>query len=542
MASATYQLFEDQLLCPICLDVFTDPVTLPCGHNFCKKCIDLHVANAANCPFCKEPFHTTSELKVNTFISEIATMFRKSAKHQEISRSDHQQLVATKLKAIPCDLCFEPDLNLAKKSCLVCLASFCESHLEPHLTVPGLKRHQLIEPQKGLEERVCSEHDKPLELFCEDEELCICVLCAYSGHKSHDVVPFKEAYDWQRIQLHEARYQVQDIIKSRKDKIRALYNSLELSNKQAEKQMKDGVDILTALKEAVERAEDNLIKEITEKQAAAEDQVKEFIEELEQEIVVLIERGAEVKQVLRSDDQLYLLENCSHLSCEPILKDWADVSVQPKYDGIVARVLCELEKDFDKETKDVFNNELCRVKKYQHDVTLDYGTANDYLSVFSDGREVKHCTDRISMYYSMWRFDSPFVLGRESFDKNFYFEAEVKGKTLWTLGVATKSIDRKETAKLDPENGYWMIGLVNEASDALSSPESYHVIKRRPVKVGVFVDYEEGTVSFYDVEAPALLHSYTGFSFKEELYPICSPGHCSSSDRDPVPLIILKKE
>ncbi|XP_042338290.1 tripartite motif-containing protein 29-like, partial [Plectropomus leopardus] len=113
---------------------------------------------------CKKVFNSRPELQVNTFISEMVAQFRQSAQQKSSSSSSEQQ--ESKPGEVPCDVCTGAKLK-ALKSCLVCLTSYCETHLEPHLTVPGLKRHQLIDPVEKLEDRICTKHNKPLELFCK---------------------------------------------------------------------------------------------------------------------------------------------------------------------------------------------------------------------------------------------------------------------------------------------------------------------------------------------------------------------------------------
>ncbi|KAI3352611.1 hypothetical protein L3Q82_005548 [Scortum barcoo] len=119
MASSSSWLSEDQFLCSICLDVFTDPVTTPCGHNFCKNCIAEHwnTTDQCLCPTCAKPFHIRPELRVNTFISEMVAQF-KSAQHEASSSSSEQQ--ESKPGEVPCDVCTGTKLK-ALKSCLVCL-------------------------------------------------------------------------------------------------------------------------------------------------------------------------------------------------------------------------------------------------------------------------------------------------------------------------------------------------------------------------------------------------------------------------------------
>ncbi|XP_056264687.1 E3 ubiquitin/ISG15 ligase TRIM25-like [Pseudoliparis swirei] len=165
MAAASNQLSEDQFLCSVCQDVFNDPVTTPCGHNFCKKCITEHwnVSDRCQCPMCQEVFTTRPDLRVNTLFSEMVSQFRQSTQQKARSSSSEQQ--ESKPGEVPCDVCTGTKLK-ALKSCLVCLVSYCETHLEGHLTASRLKRHQLMDPVENLEDRMCLKHDKPrLELF-----------------------------------------------------------------------------------------------------------------------------------------------------------------------------------------------------------------------------------------------------------------------------------------------------------------------------------------------------------------------------------------
>ncbi|KAI3353589.1 hypothetical protein L3Q82_020102 [Scortum barcoo] len=106
MAAASCQLSEDQFLCSICLDVFTDPVTIPCGHNFCKNCITEHwnITVPWRCPMCNKVFTTKPELFTNTFISEMVAQFREEAQQEASSSSSSEQQVS-KPGEVPCDVC-----------------------------------------------------------------------------------------------------------------------------------------------------------------------------------------------------------------------------------------------------------------------------------------------------------------------------------------------------------------------------------------------------------------------------------------------------
>ncbi|XP_067441790.1 E3 ubiquitin-protein ligase TRIM21-like [Thunnus thynnus] len=532
---------EDQFLCCICLDVFTDPVTTPCGHNFCKNCITEHWnTNVPSwCPMCKEVFNTRPKLKVNTLFSEMVSQFRQEAQQKASSSSSEQQ--AAKPGEVPCDVCTGTKLK-ALKSCLVCLTSYCETHLEPHLTASRLKRHQLMDPVENLEDRMCMKHDKPLELFCKTDQTCVCMLCSILDHKTHEFVPLKEEYEGKKAELGKTEAKIQQMIQKRRLKIQEIKHSVDLSKKDANREIAEGVQVFITLMESVERSLNELIETIEEKQRTTEKQAEDFIKELEQEISELKKRSSEVKQLSRSEDHLHLLQNFSSLKAAPPTKDWTEVSVRPpSYEGTVVRAVAQLEETLSKKMKKLLGEvELKRIQQYAVDVTLDPDTANPDLILSDDGKQVNHGDVKKNLPDNPKRFTRYVnVLGKQSFSSGrFYFEVQVKGKTDWTLGVARESINRKGEFSLCPQNGYWTILLRNgneyEACNDLSVRLS---LKSQLQKVGVFVDYEEGLVSFYDVDVAALIYSFTGCSFTEKLYPFFSP--CPNyGGKNSAPLII----
>ncbi len=174
------------------------------------------------------------------------------------------------------------------------------------------------------------------------------------------------------------------------------------------------------------------------------------------------------------------------------------------------------------------------------DVTLDPDTAHPDLILSDDGKQVRCGDITQKLPDTPERFDPCVcVLGKEGFSSGrCYFEVQVKGKTEWTLGVARESINRKGWITLSPSNGYWTVCLRNgdeyEACDDASVSLSLRV---KPQRVGVFVDYEEGLVSFYDVESSSHIYSFTAQSFTEKLFPFFNP--CpNDGGKNSSPLII----
>ncbi|XP_057210685.1 E3 ubiquitin-protein ligase TRIM47-like [Triplophysa rosa] len=188
--SSSSDPMTERLQCSICLEVFSDPVSTPCGHNFCKICLSTYWNNSQDCrcPNCKETFKQRPDLKINTTLRDVVDEHKKKC-HEEQAE-------------VVCDICSEGKLK-AVKSCLVCQSSYCETHLEPHLRVSGLQKHKLMDPVKNLQDYICQKHDRPLELFCRDDQTCVCLICTVTDHKNHNTVPLRE----EKHQKHLSRLQ-----------------------------------------------------------------------------------------------------------------------------------------------------------------------------------------------------------------------------------------------------------------------------------------------------------------------------------------------
>ncbi|XP_037553389.1 E3 ubiquitin-protein ligase TRIM21-like, partial [Nematolebias whitei] len=281
--------------------------------------------------------------------------------------------------------------------------------------------------------------------------------------------------------------------------------------------------VFTDLMDSVERNKKNFVKEIEDKQKTTEQQAEDFIKHLEQEISELMERSSEVKQLSRSEDHLHLLQSFRSLKAAPPTKNWTEVRVHPpSYEVTVVRAVAQLEQNLREKMKKLFEAELKRAQKSEVDLTLDPKTANPGLILSVDGKQVHRGDVRKKLPDNPKRFSQyASVLGAQSFSSGrFYFEVQVKGKTGWILGVARESINRKGLITVSPKYGLWTFGLINVNEYAAAAEPLVRLsLQPGPEKVGVFVDYEEGLVSFYDVDAAALIYSFTGCCFSQQLHP-----------------------
>ncbi|XP_047677670.1 E3 ubiquitin-protein ligase TRIM21-like isoform X2 [Tachysurus fulvidraco] len=483
--SSSLLFLFDQLLCPICMDVLTDPVTTPCGHNFCKSCLTLcwDKNQHCQCPLCNQIFTKRPELKFNTTQREVIDHFKTKR------GSDKPEVL--------CDACSGEKLK-ALKSCLDCGLSFCKIHLEPHYHVPKLKKHKLINPVENLEANICQKHER-----------------------------------------------VQDRLK----KIEEIQHSVEQSKRSTEKEKADIVEVFTALIRSFERSQAELPGMMEEKQKVAEMQAEGLIKELEQEISVLKIRDTELEQLSHTEEHLHLLQIYSSMCSPPHTKNWTEISIKTDVSGDTVRTALsqlqqtqneKLTKLVNDKLKETVSTDLKWIQQYAVDVTLDPDTANPCLILSADGKRVRDGDKPQNLPDTPQRFCTCLcVLGNQSFcSGRFYYEVEVRWKSSWDVGVATENINRKGEITLTPEDGFWAVALRNKYRyKACAGPSVPLTLRERVEVVGVFVDYEEGLVSFYDVKSRSHIYSFTGQTFTEKLYPYFSPGF-NNGGKNSTPLII----
>ncbi|XP_068108043.1 E3 ubiquitin/ISG15 ligase TRIM25-like [Hyperolius riggenbachi] len=178
-----------ELRCSICMEIYRDPVTLPCGHNFCRDCItqawdhQVHLKEY-KCPECQKIYLRRPELVRNTTLHNICETFHATETDQEQT-------------GVFCNYCDFP--VPATKSCLQCETSLCDHHLRKHDRSGG---HTLLPPTTDLGKRKCSVHKKILEYYCTEDAACVCAsCCAIGGHVGHTMMSLDEASEEKKKSL-----------------------------------------------------------------------------------------------------------------------------------------------------------------------------------------------------------------------------------------------------------------------------------------------------------------------------------------------------
>uniref|UniRef100_A0A667X7N3 E3 ubiquitin/ISG15 ligase TRIM25-like n=1 Tax=Myripristis murdjan TaxID=586833 RepID=A0A667X7N3_9TELE len=180
----------DALSCSVCLDLLRSPVTLQCGHSYCMDCINGYwdqedQEGVCSCPQCRHTFTPRPTLSRNTVLAELVGKVQMGSRTGP--GAGPQRGAGCGPGEVECDFCTVRKLK-AVKSCLVCLASYCATHLQPHYESAAFKRHKLVEITASIQERICAKHDKLLEVYCRTDAQCVCLLCVMDDHRGHDTV------------------------------------------------------------------------------------------------------------------------------------------------------------------------------------------------------------------------------------------------------------------------------------------------------------------------------------------------------------------
>uniref|UniRef100_A0A3B5LA67 E3 ubiquitin-protein ligase TRIM39-like n=1 Tax=Xiphophorus couchianus TaxID=32473 RepID=A0A3B5LA67_9TELE len=479
MASHGLFLSKDQFQCCICQDVFSEPVSIPCGHSFCFTCITAHWEGrlSINCPKCHTEYKVCPELCENSFAKEMS----------EKIRAGRQDGVPG--KTVGCDACVGKQTK-ALRSCLVCLTSYCESHLEPHLRVGSLKAHKLIEPVGMLENRVCRRHQELLELFCRSHQKFVCMQCVKTDHRCNDTVPVERESQDKKVIL------------------KIFITHLQENTK---REIEESGQVFSALIRSIERSRAELVEVIQKKQAAAEMRARRLIAGLETEISELQRRKRELEQLFHHEDHLHVLSL-------PSTEDSSNVLVHSETClGTIRRAVADIRERLQLQLEKLSS---------RADVLLDPRTANPWLVLSEDGRQVQDGDVMRNVADLPERFDkAPCVLALMGFTTGRrYWEVHVGGKTAWDLGVARASVRRKGAVTLSPDEGFWTVCLRKGAELwACAGEAELLCVSKRPKVIGVFLDYEDGVVSFYNAETGSHIYSFTGFHFTEAIFPFFNP-------------------
>ncbi|KAL0152352.1 hypothetical protein M9458_052075, partial [Cirrhinus mrigala] len=222
MAEARISVDRNEFMCPVCLDLLKDPVTIQCGHSYCKSCItgcwdQEDQMRVYSCPQCRQTFSPRPALATNTMLAEVVDKMKTTKLPVDCYAEAGD---------VQCDVCTGRKYK-AIKSCLVCLNSYCRNHIEQHESLFEGRRHNLTDATGRLQEMICREHEKHLEMYCITDQQCICVLCMKYEHKNHNTVSASTQTTEKQKQLKEMQKMFQQRIQQREKDLQQLKEAVE---------------------------------------------------------------------------------------------------------------------------------------------------------------------------------------------------------------------------------------------------------------------------------------------------------------------------
>ncbi|XP_047674392.1 tripartite motif-containing protein 16-like [Tachysurus fulvidraco] len=541
MAEASISVDQDQFICSVCLDLLKDPVTLSCGHSFCKVCINGHwdqedQKDVYSCPQCRDTFTPRPVLRRNNMLAEVVEKLKKT----EVQAASPAHCYAGP-GDVECDFCTGRKYN-AIKSCLMCVASFCETHLKPHLQSPALKKHTLMEASGNLQEKICSEHNEVLKIFCRTDQRCICALCLLNKHKGHDAVPVAAGRAEKQSDLKKEQMKFQQRLQEKQKKVQELKQTVNTIKLSAQTAVEDNEIIFTELISSMEKKRSEVTEMIRAQEKAELSRTERLLEQLEQEIDDLQRRVTEMEKLIHTHDHIHFLQALASGPQSSLLNrtdfDTSSISVPQhlSFDG-VKNSLSDLKKRLEEFCEEEFNKippHAAAVQiispqnreeflKYFCSLTLDPNTTHRKLILSEENRVVMVSKTKQQYSDHPERFDSWWqVLCKESVCGRCYWEVEWSGDYGVSISVAYKDIRRKrgdiecwfgrnkQSWSLECFSSSSLTFYHNNIKTALSGPSS--------PRIGVYVDHSAGTLSFYSVSHTMKLLHRVHTTFTQPLY------------------------
>ncbi|NWV66184.1 TRI25 ligase, partial [Malurus elegans] len=562
---------EEELTCSICLCLFSSPVTVPCGHNFCASCLELSWAGLSegfSCPQCRATFAGRPQLQKNTVLCRVVEQLQGHSGAKGEEEEDEDGEAAGSWAGEPpvlCDSCREAP---AEQTCLTCTASFCAEHLRPHRESPAFRDHQLCPPLRDLQQRKCPQHNRLFEFYCDKHGACICSLCLL-GHKLCPTSPLEEAKAAAQSLLKKKLVELHNQSERTARAMSTVKTNQNHSAETASRKKELISNEFSEIKAMIEERENEIMKAITEEEKRVWNKFdyiygvlgskKKEVESLKDQIemaltegddVLFLKRAAALQRtstkeafvpVVEMDQNVMHSTYQSAISIKEIVKNSVIQSREKKEEGrfppgqtlfssvdtaptstpatpaaaAAAAAKKELLDSFLKKPREEF-------LQYAANITLDFNTAHNTM-VLSDNYTRMSISDTFMGHKSHpQRFvDFRQVLGFQCFKRGVhYWEVELQQNSFCAIGVCYGSMERQgPESRLGRNSKSWCIERLNSKISSWHNDIEKCLPNTKATKIGVLLHCEGGFVIFTAVgEKHSLIYKFKA-QFTEALYP-----------------------
>ncbi|XP_073423473.1 E3 ubiquitin/ISG15 ligase TRIM25-like [Dendrobates tinctorius] len=511
MASAG---LRKELSCSICMEIYTDPVTLRCGHNFCRDCIDGVQDTEGgygeySCPECRATFHKRPPLQRNITLCNVVENVRSIQPHQK------------EITGIRCTYCVDSPVA-AVKSCLHCEASLCDNHLRVHSKGP---EHVLTDPSTSLETRKCSVHKKILEYYCTEDSICICVSCSLAGeHQGHQVEMLEEASEKKKKKLRNVLQKLTTRQKKTEERVRSLEERRRKAQQKAAGEAERVTVLFIDIRRRVDDREKRILSEISRQEKEASLSLSDVIQKLEIRKDELSRKMRDIEELCMTDP-LTVLQEPDRGDEDTEGHDGGDEDTGGHDGGDRgAELISHISHTLSAMIRDI--NVTFYVQD-PADILLDVNTAANNLLISDDLKTATRTEITQNRPETAERFLYNQVMsGRRFTSGRHYWDVEISRSRWWRVGMCYPSIDRRgRQSYIGNNNKSWCLygGLWrynNQFSvkhDSKVIPIHHQISSDR---VRICLDYEAGQLSFYELCVPIRhLHTFTA-AFSEPLLAV----------------------
>ncbi|MCJ8740321.1 hypothetical protein PDJAM_G00057540 [Pangasius djambal] len=534
MAEAEKSYYEEQFNCSVCLDVLKEPVTIPCGHNYCMSCINnvwpgLDLNAVYSCPQCRETFSPRPALKKNTLLAQVMEKMKNASDQAATSNQDTSMCIR-----LECDFCIGAK-NAADKFCLQCLASYCELHLEPHYKSPVFMKHKLVPASAQVQKNICSHHGKLLDVYCCDDQQCICYLCMVERHKDHKSSSVESERIKNQAALEKTKIAGQHMIAHREEGLMELTKAVTSIKCFAQAAEEDSERMFTELINSVKRRCSEVKTLIRAQEKAELSRAEELRQRLYRELAELRARMAKIEQLLATNDHIKFIREHASVRAMPMFKDLPSITcvetsgnisisdVKEHLEDVCQREVARIAREVmnihvvepsEPETREDFLQYFC-------DLHVDPNTICDSLSLSEGDRKVSQSPPADPYPDHPERFDLfANVLCKEDLYGRCYWEVDCSGYD-WSVAVSYKGIMRKgdsDECRLGFNAKSWRLSRFNQGSYFRHNQIVINLRQFNLTTIGVYLNHSAGTLSFYSVSDKMTLLHKVQTTFTEPIY------------------------
>uniref|UniRef100_UPI0037E71AAE E3 ubiquitin/ISG15 ligase TRIM25-like n=1 Tax=Semicossyphus pulcher TaxID=241346 RepID=UPI0037E71AAE len=519
-----------ELSCPICLQLYSDPVVLPCGHNYCRVCI-YKTANTANknekelprCPECREEFQGVNSLQKNFKLSSIIEGYQATA-----PQLDRQPDAEPEMMEVFCDHCID-EQTPAVKTCLNCEVSLCSRHLQRHQEKESFRTHTLVKAMDEQGRKGCAVHRRPFEYFCSNDMTLLCSACFIEGsHQNHDVLTFSVAEVEMRRALESRCKVVSSRLQITECLLKKTAEEQGASEAVGDKLVNKAVTVMDSMAALVDRYRERLHVLLEEERGQRRNSWQLGLSALEMQQQQLLEAQQSATQALSETDTCLFIHR--FVLIEHKLREVVACPIPSKIPSKAPLDTKRLQAGL--KTQD-FRSEMSRLLDSIHillnplNLTFNLCTTNPSLIISNDLRTVRYSPTKQLYLEHPERFTSaPQVLCSQGFSGGEHvWVVEVGSSTMWSLGVCYKSLPRRgDHSRLGHNSVSWRLQWKNGKLTMCQSSCNVALgeMTNHPLRIEIALDYEGGTLMFHSTKGRREhLHTFRAV-FREPVYPAFS--------------------